>query len=273
MNSAKTAMENRQLNGGGAVDSLFWRILRAEYALRVPGLDITPQMKCLFLILCVVLGFASVHAKEVRILAWDDAVAARSLAWIEGGEDIEISGLHPLRRSGAYPRAAHDAPVVIRALDRPPGEGKAVAELRCSVDAGFRRPLLILLADPVAPSGLRGLVIEDDTSSFGWGTMRFVNASGQDVIVRVERKTARVPAGWKPVDIQPGGISRNLEIRIALERSIDTPAYTAVWDHHEEARSLIFVLRGADSRPGSLAVKAIPEMKRTAGEPSVTHAE
>jgi hypothetical protein len=218
-------------------------------------------MKLMLLSFFVILGFASAAANEVRILAWDDSVATRPLAWIQGEEYIEISGLHPLRRSKSYPLTGSDAPVVIRALDRMQGEEKTAAELRCAVDPKFRRPLLILLPDPVAPSGLRGLVIEDDMSSFGWGSMRFVNASGTDVVVQVERKAARVPAGWKPVDINPGGLSRNVGIRIALAGTIETPAYTSVWDHRDDARSLIFVLRGGESRLGSLVVKAVPELK------------
>ena len=230
-------------------------------------------MKHLFLSLFAIFGFASAVANEVRILAWDDSVAARPLAWVQAEKQIEISGLHPLRRSKSYTLTGSDAPVVIRALDRMQGDEKTAAELRCTVDPSFRRPLLILLPDPVASSGLRGLVIEDDISSFGWGDIRFVNASGQDVVVQVERKAARVPAGWKPVDIRPGGLSRNVGIRIAFAGTIETPAYTSVWDHRDDARSLIFVLSGGGGRLGSLVVKAIPELKGVEGDTSVTKVE
>lgn len=230
-------------------------------------------MKYLFFAIFLILGFISANGKDVRILAWDDSVAARSLAWIQGEKETEVSGLHPLRRSKAYPRSSKDVPVVIRALDKPAVDGGKAPEMTCVVNPSFLRPLLILLPDPVAPSGLRGLVIEEDRSSFGWGAMRFVNTSGQDVIVQVEQDATRVPAGWKPVDMNPGGVSRNIGIRIALAEAIETPAYTSVWDHRDDSRVLIFVLRGGDSRLGSLAVKAIPEMKGAEEEISVTKSE
>lgn len=230
-------------------------------------------MKHLLPGLCVVLGCASASAGEVRILAWDDAVASRPLAWVQGEEVTEISGLHPLRRSKSYSLKGEHAPAVIRALDRSQGGDKAAVELRCAVDQRLLQPLLILLPDPAAPSGLRGLVIEDDMSSFGWGVMRFVNASGLEVIVQVEQKAARVATGWKPVNIQPGGLSRNVGIRIALAETIETPAYTSVWDYRDDARSLIFVMRGGESRLGSLVVKAIPEIKGVDGEATATKEE
>lgn len=230
-------------------------------------------MKRLLIHLGVLVCGAAAHAVEMRILAWDGAVAERPLVWVHGEKTTDILDLHPLKRSKAYPGPAKDAPVVIRALDRPQKDGKPEAEFQCAVAPGLRRPLLILLPDPVAPSGLRGLVIEDDASSFAWGTMRFLNASGQEVVVQVDQKAVKVPTGWKPVDLRPEGSSRNLGIRIALAATIETPAYTSVWEHREDSRSLLFVLRGADSRLGSLMVKAIPEMKGVENDATVTKAE
>lgn len=215
----------------------------------------------LLLISCSLCLLTASHAADVRLLAWDEEIAARKLTWIQGDDGREISDLHPLRRSDPYPGPAKDKQVVIRADDRAPKEGEAAVVLRCSVDPTFRRPLMILLPDPKAPTGLRALVIEENLSSFGWGTTRFVNATGEGVVVQIDQKALRVPGGWKPVDFRPGGKRRNVGIRIAMAKSIETPAYTSVWEHRDDGRSLVFILTGGDPRLGSLALKAIPELK------------
>ncbi|MCP5544598.1 MAG: hypothetical protein H7A49_11910 [Akkermansiaceae bacterium] len=219
-------------------------------------------MKTLVLrLLCFIATYSAVHAADVRILAWDEEVAARKLTWVHAKDSREISDLHPLRRSDPYPGPSKGAQVVIRADDRTPQEGEAAVELRCSVNPSFRRPLLILLPDTKAATGLRGLVIDENLTSFGWGTMRFLNATGEEVVVQIDQKALRVPGGWKPVDFRPGGKRRNVGIRIALSKTIETPAYTSVWEHRDDGRSLVFILRGGDPRLGSLALKALPEIK------------
>jgi hypothetical protein len=218
-------------------------------------------MKTLLICLVGTLSIVAVEAVELRILAWDDAVSKRPLALVSGGKPIEITDLHPLKRSKHYPGPSKDAPITIRALDRPLKEGTQTEEVTCKVGPDVLNPLLILLPDPKAPGGLRGLVVEDNPSSFKWGTMRFLNASGGDVVVQCERKAVRVPAGWNPVDISPGGDSRNVGIRIALASSIEKPAYTSVWEHQSDTRSVVFILRGGDSRLGTLTLKVIPEVK------------
>lgn len=222
---------------------------------------IRERMKDLLFGIAVAVLVSGVHAADVRILAWDDEVAARRLAWMQGEEAESISDLHSLKRSKAYAGPAEGTPVLIRAVDRPAPEGRPAAELQCSVGADIRRPLLLLLPDPKAPSGLRGLVVEDDPTSFGWGTMRFFNTTGEGLVVQCDKTAVRVPAGWKPVDINPGGRPRNVGIRIALAKSMDVPAYSSVWDHRDDTRSLVFILRGGDARLGSLTLKAVPEAK------------
>lgn len=230
-------------------------------------------VRSLFISLCILVGFTSADATEVRILAWDDSVSARSLALIQGEKVTGISGLHPLKRSQSYSLGENMTQVIIRALDRPQEKGQPPVELRCAVNPNFLQPLLILLPDPTAPSGLRGIVIEDDVSSFPWGTMRFLNVSSKEVAVRVEKKSVRLPIGGKPVDIAPGGHTRNVGVLMALTETLQEPAYTAVWEHRDDARSLIFILSGGDSRLGSLLVKTIPEVRGTAEEEAPTKKE
>ena len=203
----------------------------------------------------------SLHAAQFRVLAWDDAVAARKLAVVAAGKVTEIKNLHPLKRTAIY-QGAQEGGLAIRALDRKPVADQPV-ELKASIAAGIAHPLLLLLPDDSEPSGLRGLVIDDDTAAFPWGSFRFLNATGADLVVQLEQRAITIPGGWKPTDFVLDGPPRNVGVRIAAKATLAEPLYTSVWTKDDDVRRLIFLIPSTDDRLGKLALKVIPEDKTT----------
>lgn len=203
----------------------------------------------------------SLAAAQFRVLAWDDAVAARKLAVVAAGKVTEIKNLHPLKRTGIH-QGPQDGGIVIRALDREAVAGQPV-DLRTGIADGITHPLLLLLPDDNSPSGLRGLVIDDGTAAFPWGSFRFLNATGADLVVQLEQRAITIPGGWKPTDFVLDGPPRNVGVRIAAKATLAEPLYTSVWTKDDDVRRLIFLVPGTDARLGKLALKVIPEDKTT----------
>lgn len=206
-------------------------------------------------------------APVVRVLAWDDAVAARKLGFVAGGSSIEIRGMHPLKRTDPLP-VKGAAPFLIRALDKAPGaDGKPLGR-PCPIPETMQRPLVVLMPDEGHPTGVRPFIVDDNPANFPWGGYRFVNATPKELVVQMEEKVARIPAGWKPVDVMLGGAGRGFGARLALAEAIDKTLYSAVWEHDENVRILCFIVPGTDPRLGPVAFKAIPEDRRAMDDES-----
>ena len=208
------------------------------------------------LILCACASLAA----PPRVLAWDDEVAARKLALVCAGSTVEIAGMHPSKRTGPL-RVKTEGPISVRALDRKPGADGKPAERACPVPEDMKRPLIILLPDEGHPTGLRALVVEDDAAGFTWGAYRFVNATPKELVVQLEQKAVRIPAGWKPVDLNLGGETRGIGARVALADAIETTIYSAVWEYNKDVRTLCFLVPGTDPRLSPVAFKSVPEDK------------
>lgn len=199
-------------------------------------------------------------AAAVRVLAWDDEVAARELSLVTGNGTHVLDDLHPLQRSKDYPDPPEDGRLQVLAMDRIDDEGQpAVLTIRST--AGVRRPLVLLLPDPNAPSGLSSFVIEDDIASFAWGTMRFLNATGRELIFQWEQRATTLPATWRAVDVAPGGSERNLGIRVSLSENPAEALYSAVWEHNPDIRRVVIVTPSDDPRLGPIAFKILPEAR------------
>lgn len=199
-------------------------------------------------------------ASPPRLLAWDDQIAGRKLAIVAGEALVELKGLSSLRRTP--PVVTKGAgPYKIRALDKPAGANGKPVELACAVPEKISKPLIILLPDEKHPTGLRVIIVEDDPAGFRWGSYRFLNATPKELVVQLEQKAIRVPAGWKTVDLDLGGETRGIGARIALSESIEQPLYTAVWEYNTNIRTLCFLVPGDDPRLSPVAFKAIPEDK------------
>ena len=214
----------------------------------------------LILLLGILACHGSLFAASIRFLPWDHVIAARKLAFQHGGESVELS-LHPDQRSGPIRTALGDGVLQLAALDRTSPDGKP-ASLALKMPSGIQAPLVLILPDAKHPTGLRAFVLEDASANFPWGTMRFVNATGEALLVRHEKTIRELPAKWAPVDIAPGGNARNSGVLLAARDDPNTSLYSAVWRHDPDIRKLIFVIPGTDVRTGVVVFKIIPEDRR-----------
>lgn len=203
----------------------------------------------------------SLHAIPLRVLAWNDEIAARKLAIGNAKDSATIEAMHPSKRTRPYQVAAGDKPVVIQALDRTGKDGKP-ATSQILIPPGTKQPLLLLLPDEKAATGLRLYVIDDDTADFPWGGIRFINASGIKLAFVFEKKSVVLPASWTPVSVNPGGASRNMEAQLFVFDQPAAPVYSAIWEQQQDVRMLVFIVPGQDPRLGPVAMKMIPEDRR-----------
>lgn len=213
--------------------------------------------------LCATLLVSSyvASAVDVRFLAWDEAVAARNVAVSADGKTTEIKNLHPLQRTEAIATSTAEGSVTVRSLDKKTEDGKPL-DLAVKVDTTMTKPLILLLPDEKAPSGLRGFAIEDDSTSFTWGTFRILNATGKVLNMALGSERKQLPAGWLPVDLKPGG-DKPIPVWLATADAPKNPLYTSVWKPEADVRRLVIVVPGSDPRLGPISLKVIPEDRRT----------
>ncbi len=214
----------------------------------------------------ILLGFLAaltpLHAMPITFLAWDDAIAARKIGFMNGAEVAELQNLHPHKRSKTINWTSGAVPPALVALDRTSPDGKPVtAPIKLTPD--LKSPLVLLLPDTAHPSGLRCFVIDDSAGSFGWGTFRFINATGKELLVRNDKVTKSLPDTWKAVDLDPGGSVRNMGIQLAARDNLTAILYSAVWEFDPNVRKLIIIVPGTDAQSGAVNLKIIPEDRRS----------
>jgi hypothetical protein len=219
------------------------------------------NLRRLFLSLAVLLPGLAGAAPALRVLPWDDEIAARKFALVSGESVVEIVNLHPAKRSG-YIRVSGSAPVFLRALDKQGADGKP-AQRACTLPESMQHPLLLLLPDEKDPTGVRTVFFDDDPAGFRWGGYRFLNATRSQLDVQLERKIVRVPPGWKPVDLHIGGETRGIGTRLGLPGKLAKPLYSAVWEFDTEVRTLCFLIPSEDARRGPIMVKAVVEDRKS----------
>lgn len=212
------------------------------------------------IILCLVASCLSAFGLSLKIIPWDDAVAKRKLAITHGDKMINIGYLHPAARSKpiSIPQAAENLRLVTP--DNKDENGKPLG-VRIKIPAAISNPLMLLVPDKKSIIGLRPLFIEDSKSAFGWGTFRIINVSSQPLVFRWDKKGKVIPSGWKPVNITPGGKTRNMEIFLYLQAKPKEPIYTAVWEHRNDMRQLVFVVPSSDVATGPYQFKFVPELR------------
>ena len=211
-------------------------------------------------------ALAPLHAMPIKFLPWDHDIAARKIAFSNGKDVAEIQNLHPEKRSRAVTWAGGEVPPALVALDRTSPDGKPVT-VPIRILAGMKTPLVLILPDRAAPSGLRCHVLEDDSSNFAWGALRFLNATGQEMLVRQDKAVKPLPPSWQPLDIHPGGDKRNIGIQMAAKADLQTIVFSAVWEHDPEIRKLIIVIPGTEAQSTGVNLKIIPEDRRSAASP------
>ncbi len=202
----------------------------------------------------------STAAAPPRALAWDETVAERKIALISGESSVEITDMHPSKRTGPL-RVKGGGPYFIRAIDKGVGADGKPVQRQVAIPEGIVRPLILLLPDDKHATGLRTLVVDDNPAGFTWGTYRFLNATPKELVVQLEQKAVRVPAGWKTVDLNLGGDTRGVGARVALSEQIEKTLYSAVWEYNKDVRTLCFLVPGTDERLSPVAFKSIPEDK------------
>lgn len=208
-------------------------------------------------------AIAPLYALPIKFLPWDDSVAARKIGFSNGKDVAEIQNLHPDKRSRAVVWAGGEVPPSLVALDRTSPDGKPVTA-PIQITAGMKSPLVLILPDKAAPSGLRCYVLEDNTDSFGWGTLRFINATGKELLVRNDKEVKALPESWRPLDIAPGGGKRNIGIQMAAKADLNTIIFSSVWEYDPDIRKLIIVVPGTEARSAGVDLKIIAEDRRAA---------
>jgi hypothetical protein len=216
-------------------------------------------LRCLLPLFIVASPVAA--ALEVRFLAWDEPTAARQIAIAAGQGESPVKGLHPLQRTNSIAATLTEGNLTLRALDRKDAAGKAV-DFTVKVGETMTQPLVLLLPDAKAPGGLRGFAIEDNSTSFPWGTFRILNATGKPLEVVLGTLRKQLPPSWQPVDLRPGG-DKALPVSLASMEAPRKPLYTGVWKPENDVRRLVFVVPGTDARLGPLALKVIPEDRQS----------
>ncbi len=201
------------------------------------------------------------HAIPIRVLAWDDGIAARKLAIGDSKGAVPIEAMHPSKRTLPYQVTVGEKPITVQALDKIDKNGKPTAS-EVIIPEGTKEPLLLLLPDVKSATGLRLLVLEDDAPHFPWGGIRFINACGKPLVFAYENKALSLPASWTPVVVNPGGHNRNMETRIFLPDQPKPAIYSSIWEQNQNVRTLIFIVPGEDPRLGPVAMKMIPETRR-----------
>jgi hypothetical protein len=201
-------------------------------------------------------------AAPLRFLPWDDATAGRKLAVLAGTSQVELKGLHPHKRSDVVNvSGTAEVPPQLVATDKTGADGKPVtAEIKIPADC--ERPLVLIMPDTKHPTGLRTFVIEDSAGRFPWGTLRLINATGKPLMTQIEKTVTQLPASWNPVDIKPGGETRNVGVQTAAKDNPKTILYSAVWEHDPDLRKLVFILPAADPKNPGLQYKIIPENRK-----------
>ncbi len=202
-------------------------------------------------------------AGPVRFLPWDEAVGKQKFAVSSAGKQFDLPALHPLMRSTPLTvTGTPEAPPLIVAKDKTdPATGKpATVELK--IPADMQSPLVLLLPDAASPTGVKPFVVEDNSTKFPWGSIRHLNATGQDLITKIDGKLAALPAGWTPVDVALNGAARNVGVETFLKAQPKQPLYSSLWEFDPDVRRLVIIVPGANARMGALDYKIIPENRK-----------
>lgn len=210
----------------------------------------------------VVFGFCQVaQAATIRFLAMNEEVAGRKFGIQDSKNLTELKDLTLKKRSKAYSCNTAGKPPMLVALDRERPNGKP-AGVEITLAPDMKSPLVLILAEPDSPAGMRVIVIEDGEAGFPWGSLRFVNTADKPLMIRCEKETKAVAASFATVDIAPGGEARNIGVQVFSETAPDTVLYSAVWEHDPNLRKLIFIVPAADHASKELTLEIIPQDKR-----------
>ena len=199
------------------------------------------------------------QAVQMHVLAWDQNIAKRKLAIAYGNKSVRIRDMHHFTRSKAVKISEQSANLRIIAEDRLSEEGTPLF-LPIEIPANIKKPLLLVLPDKTDPIGVKTLCIEDSVENFKWGSIRFVNVTGEDLIFRHEKQNRLIPSGWKPTSVTPKGKNRNMGVSIYLRKNLKIPPlYSSIWRHRQDLRKLVIIVPSKDKSRGLIDFRFIVE--------------
>lgn len=203
----------------------------------------------------------SIQARSLHVLAWDQNIAKRKLAIASGSKSESIERMHHFSRSKAIKIPQESGTLKLVTEDRFAEDGKPLF-LPLEIGPAIKSPLLLVIPDKKSPTGIKTLIIEDSMDNFEWGTMRFINVTGEDLVFRHEKKNKLIPSGWKPTDVAPKGKTRSIGVTFYLRKNLKLPPlYSSIWKHRPDLRKLVFIMPSKDKTRGLVAFKFIVQNK------------
>ncbi len=227
---------------------------------------LTKPKSLIHLLIGLFLWHSQLHAAPLRFLPWDLELASRKIGFSSSKGTLELQDLHPHKRSKPYSGSAEGVPVQLVALDRKDPEGNPT-QTEIKVPPGFVSPLVLIIPDEKNPTGMRTFVVDDNLSKFLWGSFRFINACGKPLLISQDKKITPLPASWTPVDLSPGGDSRNIGVQLVAQDDVKRIRYSAFWEYDPDIRKLVFIVPDLEGTAGAIACKIIPENRRTLDNP------
>jgi hypothetical protein len=216
----------------------------------------------LALVACSILGLHSVAAVPVRVLAWDDNVAARKLSISSAKGTVEILDMHPFERTAPVEvTLSGDTPAALLAIDRRGKDGQPVFS-PLEIPEGMKAPLLLLLPDKKSPTGVRQLAVEENLTDFPWGTVRFINMTGTGLVFRSGKTLLAIPGSLVATDFKPAVDSPRMGVEFFLADRPEQRIFTSVWEYRSEFRNLVFIASNDNARGAPISFKTIIEDRR-----------
>lgn len=218
------------------------------------------SMKFIQILVC--LGFLTSlsFGASLRVIPWDKEVAKRDF-WIGSGEKFsKVEDMDPKFRSAPIRVSNGEEGVFLELRDRPNQEGK-FPRLSLKIPADSRQLLLLLVPSEKAPFKLLPIVMNDEVDGFPWGTIRILNVTSQPYVFQYEKEYTKLPVGFKPTNIRPGGARRKMEVGLYHPSDNKKKRYSAVWEQRPQMRKLVFITPQEDRARGAVEIKVITEKK------------
>jgi hypothetical protein len=202
-------------------------------------------------------------AVPLRVIPWDHGIASRKLAVGWGEKNMAgIEGMHPSARSSPIKLPAKVGQLRLVDLEKAGDDGKPLA-LPFTVPATVRQALVLLLPDRESHLGLRTLVTEDDPASFRWGSFRFLNATGKDLVFTCDKKPVPLAASLTPRSYSPARGSEHLVVKLFLREQPAKPLYSSIWEHADTLRQFVIIVpRKGLAKDGPVDFKFIAQDSR-----------
>lgn len=200
--------------------------------------------------------FSAINAAPVSFIPLDEEIAALNLAVKDSKGTKPLKDLSPQKRTATYNCVIGKTPLQLVALD------KENSTVDISIPEEIKTPLVLILSDADAPSGLRTITVDDGSEGFSWGSLLFFNSTDKPLSLRFEKEVKAIPEGFTPVQLVPGGETRNVGVQLFSEDAPDTILYSAVWEHDPNLRKLIFIVPAAEDESRTFELKIIPQNRR-----------